>query len=592
MALDGSVIAALTHELKFQLHTGRIDKVYQPETDEIILVIRSKGKNFRVLFSASSNCPRVHFTKFNKKNPIIPPDFCMVLRKHLLGGRVIDIVQPQFERMIKLVVESFDELNILRTKELIIEMMGRHSNIILVDCKDNKIIDSIKRIPSHISRYRQVLPGIKYVMPPSQNKVNPLEIRNRNDFISIIQDRDKRTPVYKALYTSFTGISPLLSREICYRSSVDENTILFNLDNQTMNSIYENFTSIINQVKTNNFTPAIYYNSTTEEYVDFGSVDISYLGYYEKELFESTSKMLEDFYFKRESRERIKQRTGDLRRNIRTKLDKKYNKLNNLNDDLKKGHNAEKYQLYGNLITANIYRMKKGKNEIELDNFYDEDNSLITIPLDEKLTPAQNAQKYFKKYNKAKTTTHKVGRQIRKTKEEINYLEQIIISIEQCTHMTDIEEIRTELEENGILRRKITKKGVRYNEKSNYLKYVSSEGLEILVGKNNKQNNDITFKISSRDDLWFHIKDMPGSHVILRLQNNTPDDSSILEAATLAAYHSKARDSAKVAVDYTQRKNVKRQPGAKLGMVIYDNYSTILVDSDRESAFKNVKKQL
>ncbi len=591
MALDGCVIAALTHELKSQLHTGRIDKIYQPEIDEIIFTIRNNRKNYKILLSASSNCPRIHFTKSDKKNPMDPPNFCMVLRKHLLGGRIIDIIQPKFERMIKLVIESFDELNILRTKELIIEMMGRHSNIILVDCENNKIIDSIKRIPSYISRYRQVLPGIEYAMPPSQNKVNPLEINTKDNFISVIQDKDKRTSIYKAIYTSFTGISPLLSREICYRSSIDENIILSNLDKQMINSIYRNFMNIINKIKANDFAPAIYYDNATEKYIDFSSIDISYLNYYEKQLFESTSDIVESFYFKRDSKERMKQRTNDLRKNIHVKLDKAYNKLSNLNEDLKKGYNAEKYKLYGNLITANIYQMEKNQDKVELINYYNENYDVITIPLDKKLTPAQNAQKYFKMYNKAKTTIYEVNNQIKKTKREIDYLEQIIINIEQSTHMSDIEEIRAELEEIGILKRKVTKKGVSPSKKSNYLGYISSDGFEILVGKNNKQNDDITFKISSKEDLWFHVKDMPGSHVILKLKNKTPSDLSISEAATLAAYHSKAKNSTKVTVDYTRRKNVKRQRGAKPGMVIYDNYSTVLVDSDEKSAFKNIRKQ-
>ncbi|MGI6426723.1 MAG: Rqc2 family fibronectin-binding protein [Natronincolaceae bacterium] len=591
MALDGFVIAALTHELKSRLCAGRIDKIHQPEADEIVVVIRNNGKNYKVLLSANSNYPKIHFTKLDKKNPINPPNFCMVLRKHLLGGRVVDIRQPQFERIIELVIEFLDELNILKTKKLLIEMMGRHSNIILVDCEDNKIIDSIKRIPSSVSRYRQVLPGLEYVMPPSQNKINPLEIDTKNDFISAIQNKDKRTSIYKAIYTSFTGISPLLSRETCYRSSIDENTILFNLDNQAMNDIYGNFMCIIDKIKTNSFTPTIYYDNITEKYIDFSSISISHLDYYEKLLFESTNDMLESFYLKRDSKERIKQRTNDLRKNIRTKLDRMYNKLNNLNEDLKKGHNAEKYRLYGNLITANIYQIEKNQDTARLVNYYDKDHNTITIPLKKELTPAQNAQKYFKMYNKAKTAISEISNQIKKTRRDIDYLEQIMINIEQCTHMSDIEEIRTELEENKILKRKITKKGAKLDKRSNYLKYISSEGFEIFVGKNNKQNNDITFKMASKEDLWFHVKDMPGSHVVLRQGNKTPGDLSILEAAALAAYYSKARNSTKVAVDYTQRKNVKKQHGAKPGMVIYDNYSTVLVDSDERSVFKNIREE-
>ncbi|HZJ76188.1 MAG TPA: NFACT family protein, partial [Oscillospiraceae bacterium] len=348
---------------------------------------------------------------------------------------------------------------------------------------------------------------------------------------------------------------------------------------------------IIDKIKTNSFAPVIYYDNITEKHIDFSSIDISYLNYYERQPFASTSNMVEDFYFKRDAKERIKQRTNDLRKNINAKLSRAYNKLSNLNEDLKKGYNAEKYKLYGNLITANIYQMERNQDKIELINYYDENHDIVTVPLDKKLTPAQNAQRYFKMYNKAKTTIYEVNNQIKKTKKEIDYLEQIIINIEQSTHMSDIEETRVELEEIGILKRKITKKGASHSKKSNYLKYISSEGFEIFVGKNNKQNDNITFKISSRDDLWFHVKDMPGSHVILKLENKTPSDLSVSEAAALAAYHSKAKNSTKVTVDYTKRKNVKKQRGAKPGMVIYDNYSTILVDSDEKSVFKSIRKQ-
>ncbi len=590
MALDGFVIAALTYELKSTLCNGRIDKVYQPEADEIALTIRNNRENHKLMLSANSNYPKIHFTNFNKENPTTPPNFCMMLRKHLIGGKIVDIKQPEFERIIKIVIESHDELNVLKSKELIIELMGKHSNIILVDCETNKVLDSIKHISFDLSRYRQVLPGIKYTMPPSQDKLNPLEIADKNIFEAIIKNKDQRTPIYKAIYTSFTGVSPLISREICYKSSIDEKLILSNLDEQMINSIYNSFADIIKTIKSNNFMPSIYYDGETGKYIDFSSININHLNYYKEKIFESTSQMLEKFYFKKDSIERMKQKTTDLRKNVSIKLDRLYNKLNNLNKDLNKAHKANEYKIFGDLITANIYQIEKGKNEVELINYYDSDYSKIIISLDERLTPSQNAQRYFKLYSKAKTALSQVNHQIEKAKEEINYLEQIIISIDQCTHISDIEEIRSELEDAGFVKRKISKKGSRSNkiQKSNYLKYISSEGLEILVGKNNKQNDEITFKVSSKTDLWFHIKDMPGSHVILKLDESQPKDLSILEAATLAAYYSKGKNSTKVPVDYTERKNVKKQSRAKPGMVIYDNYSTVLVNSD-EKAILNIK---
>ena len=591
MALDGFVVAALTHELKTELCNGRIDKIYQPEADEIILTVRSGGKNHKVLLSANSNYPKIHLTHSVKENPTTPPNFCMVLRKHLIGGRIIDIIQPQFERMIKIIIESLDELNVLKSKELIVEIMGKHSNIILVDCESNKVIDSIKRIPFDISRYRQILPGLQYSMPPSHDKMNPLEINSRESFISIIKGQDQRIPIYKAIYTSFNGISPLISREICYNSSIDENILLSNLDEEKINLIYNSFINLIDKIKSYDFHPSIYIDEKTGKYIDFNTIEINHFNYYKKHEFESINELLENFYLQRSSRESMKQRTNDLRKSISIKLDRLYNKLSNLNKDLKNAKEAEKYKLYGDLITANIYQVPHGEDQVELVNYYDENYSTITISLDKRLSPAQNAQRYFKLYNKAKTALFQVNHQIEKAEEEINYLEQIIISIDQCTHLSDIEEIRMELEETGFIKKKISnKKPMKSNQtkKSNYLKFISSEGFEIFVGKNNKQNDEITFKISSKEDLWFHVKDMPGSHVILKGKDEAFGEQSILEAATLAAYYSKGKNSTKVAVDYTQRKNVRKQSGAKPGMVIYVDYSTILVDSE-EKSISNIK---
>jgi len=474
MALDGFVVAALTHELKSQLYNGRIDKVYQPEADEIILTVRSGGKNHKILLSADSNYPKIHFTNSTKENPPSPPNFCMVLRKHLVGGRIVDVVQPQFERVVKLVIESLDELNVLKSKELIIETMGKHSNIILIDLETNKIIDSIKRIPFDVSRYRQVLPGLEYSMPPTQDKANPLGINSNYTFKSIIKSKDQNISVHKAIYTSFTGLSPLISREICYISSIDENVLLLNLDEEEINIIYNSFIDIVDKIKINNFTPSIYTNEHTGKYVDFSSINITHLNYYNEQVLDSANEMLETFYLKKNSKERMHQRTSDLRKSISIKLDRLYNKLSNLNKDLSNAHAAKKFKLYGDLITANIYQVVKGQEQIELINYYDENYSTLTISLDKRLTPAQNAQRYFKLYSKSKTALSQVNHQIEITKEEISYLEQIMISIDQCTHLSDIEEIRTELEETGFIKRKKVKKGMstNQNKKLNYLKYI------------------------------------------------------------------------------------------------------------------------
>ncbi|SES65854.1 Predicted component of the ribosome quality control (RQC) complex, YloA/Tae2 family, contains fibronectin-binding (FbpA) and DUF814 domains [Natronincola peptidivorans] len=586
MALDGLVVSALAHELSSLLEYNRIEKIYQPEADEIIIHIRSQGKNLKLLLSSSSNYPRVHFTNVNKENPSTPPNFCMLLRKYIQGGKIVDILQPDFERIIKFKIETLDELNMLKHRELIIEMMGKHSNIILIDCEDNKILDSIKRISLDISRYRQILPGLKYNMPPSQNKFNPLSVTSAETFRENLTG-SLQIPVIKALYATFTGISPLIAREVCYLANVDGDHLLVHLSEEEHQKLFMSFQSLLHVVDNNNFVPIIYFDTTNSKYIDFTVMDLHHLSELEKQEKSSISNMLESFYANRDNRERIKQKSYDLRKNINTKLDRLYNKMQNLHHDLKKAEKADLYRLKGELLTTNLHQIEKGQEAIELINYYDENYTPLLIELDKKLTPSKNAQNYYKKYNKAKNALLEVAKQLEKTKTEIDYLEQIIVNIDQSTYLSDLEEIHNELMETGYYKKRLGKKKVTVFKKSGYLKYKSFEGFEILVGKNNKQNDEITLKIADKEDLWFHVKDRPGSHVVLRLSDSDYTDRSILEAASLAAYYSKAKNATKVAVDYTQRKNVRKPKGAKPGMVIYDNYSTILVDGD-ENAIQNI----
>ncbi|SNR90999.1 Predicted component of the ribosome quality control (RQC) complex, YloA/Tae2 family, contains fibronectin-binding (FbpA) and DUF814 domains [Anaerovirgula multivorans] len=582
MPLDGFVVAALTHELSSLLSYNRIEKIYQPEVDEIIINLRSQGKNTKLLLSANSNYPRVHFTTANKENPSTPPNFCMLLRKYLQGGKIVDIVQPEFERMIKFKIESLDELNLVKSRELIIEMMGRHSNIILIDCENDIVIDSIKRIPFDVSRFRQILPGLKYTMPPSKDKHNPLDCTTPEIFRTYLSEASQLT-IEKALYHVFTGVSPLIAREICYIAKLQEAMLVSNLSPFELESLFTAFASMLKMVLTNHYTPTIYIDTYNDKYIDFSVVPLQKLSDFKENASLSVSSMLETFYANRDQKERLKQKSYDLRKSISTRLDRLYNKMQNLHQDFKKATKANTYKIKGELLTANLYQITKGDEVIELTNYYDENQGSMIIELDKRLTPSQNAQSYYKKYNKAKTALLEIDKQLEKTKGEIDYLEQILLNIDQSTYLSDLEEIHNELMETGYLRKRIGKKSIVSFKKSGYLKYRSSDGLEVLVGKNNKQNDEITLKIADKEDLWFHVKDMPGSHVILRVAGNNYTDTSILEAATLAAYYSKGKSATKVSVDYTIRKNVRKPKGAKPGMVIYDHYSTILVDGNEKA---------
>lgn len=588
MALDGLVVAALAHEFSSIKTYNRIEKIYQPEADEVIIHLRIQGKNVKLLLSANSSYPRVHFTNLNKENPSTPPSFCMLLRKYIQGGKIIDIQQPEFERIIKFKIESLDELNLLKSRELIIEMMGRHSNIILIDCENDIIIDSIKRIPLDVSSYRQVLPGLKYTMPPAQNKNNPLDCTTYEAFYNNISNQSQIS-IMKTLYSVFTGISPLIAREICYISNVEDNTLVNNLSSIEFERLFSAFLSIINKVVTHNYIPYIYINNHDNNFIDFSVVSLQHLSPLNKIGYPSTSTMLENFYGNRDQKERIKQKSHHLRKAVSTKLDRMYNKLQNLHRDLKKAEKLNIYKIKGDLLTANLHQIQKGQEIVELENYYDENQSTIKVELNKRLTPSQNAQNYYKKYNKSKTALLEIDKQLKKTKNEIDYLEQITLNIDQSTYLSDLEEIHIELMESNYLKKPIVKKNIGVYKKTGYLKYQSSDGLKILVGKNNKQNDEITLKIADKEDLWFHVKDMPGSHVILKIANKDYTDVSILEAASLAAYYSKGKNGTKIPVDYTSKKNVRKPKGSKPGMVTYENYTTIIVDGN-EKAINGIKQ--
>ncbi|WP_058485304.1 Rqc2 family fibronectin-binding protein [Defluviitalea phaphyphila] len=574
MALDGIVISNIVYEIKKFMLYGRIDKIYQPETDEIVLSIRSEKNNYKLLLTSHNNYPRLHITNQKKKNPSTPPMFCMILRKHILGGRLINVIQPDFERIIEFHIETLNEMGDLCTKKLIVEIMGRHSNIILVD-DNNKILDSIVHVSKDKSSVREVLPGKKYIKPPSQNKLNPLLIDNYGDYLKGL----KGTKLQKSIYQSFSGISPIIASEICHRSNLDPSLPLEKLTYENKKTISKVMNNIFSIIKNNLFTPQIIFDPANNNPIEFSSIDITQFIGYKKQEFDSISYVIETYYSEKDRMSRIKQKSSDIHKIIQNNLERCYKKKDLQLKQLKDISNREELRIYGELITANIYSISKGMNSFHTINFYDENQPEITIPLDPLLTPAENAQKYFKQYNKAKRTYTALNKQLKQTEEEIIYLESLLSAIQSSTDENDINDIRQELKEQGYIKNKKRNK-IKEIEKSKPLHFVSKEGFDIYVGKNNRQNDELTLRFANPTDLWLHTKDIPGSHVIIKTKNKEVPKNTLILAANLAALHSKAKNSSNVPVDYTFKKHVRKPNGAKPGMVIYDNQKTIYVTPD------------
>ena len=580
MALDGLVIHCIVNELNKKLLGGKIDKVYQPENDEVVLHIRNNKENFKLVLSCSASNPRVYLANnYKKENPINAPMFCMLFRKYIQGGNIVNISQIGFERIIKISVESFDELKEKTTKNIIIEIMGRHSNIILTHSLDNKIIDSAKRIPPSVSRVRQILPGQTYVLPPKQDKLNPIDEVSLNLFVDTLTSFNG--PIFKAIYSKFLGVSPVIAKEICFRANIDENTLIDEISSNDISKVYKEFHNLFKFINNNIYNPSMIIDESIDKVLDFSCINLSQFSNLSIINDDSISKILENYYATKDIKDRIHQRSSDLRKSISIKLDRLYNKLNKQEKELIESENAEIYKIKGELITSYIYMIEKGMESVEVANFYDPEYKNITISLNPNFTPSENAQKYFKKYNKMKTAKKEITSQIEITKEEINYLENIILSIENCENLAELMDIREELSKVGYLRAKNNiKKETKLTTKPH--EFISSNGFKILVGKNNKQNDNLTLKIASNEDIWMHTKNIPGSHVIIKTEGKEVPDETIFEGAMLAAFFSKSKMSSQVPVDYTKKKNVKKPNGSKPGMVIYETNSTIYVTPTEE----------
>ncbi|MGB5822542.1 MAG: NFACT RNA binding domain-containing protein [Proteocatella sp.] len=591
MPLDGLTLRAISHELNNTLASGKIDKINQAENDEILLSIRSNFKNYKLLLSANSSNPRLYLVnEYKKENPMKAPMFLMILRKHIGNGRIISIQQDGFDRSISINIEAHDEMRVLKIKKLIIEIMGKHSNIILVDAESNKVIDAIKRVSLSMSSVREVLPNREFLMPPSQNKLNPLKNIDLDFFIATFKSKD--TPVFKGIYGNFEGISPVIAKEICYRASISASISTFELSASDYVRLKNSFDQMFADVANNKFHPNMVLNSKLEIPIEFSSVAITQFKDLKVKTSDSISDICEEYYSLKDLSERIHQRSSGLRKSIQIKLDRVKNKLEKQTKELSIAQELDKYSKIGELLTANIYKLEKGMKEIEVLDYLDENCPSIKIELNEHLTPSENIQAFYKKYNKAKSRIHELTAQLEQTREEFDYLDNVMISINNCTSLDSIEEIKEELVREGYYSASKTVGKKSKKEKiSEPMEFTASDGTAIFVGKNNTQNDKLTLKSSKPTDVWLHTKNIPGSHVIIKSTLDDVSEETLYEAAKLASYYSKARTSSKVPVDYTSRKNVKKPSGAKPGMVIYVDYGTVYVTPDEELVYKLMKKQ-
>ena len=570
MAFDGITISCLRNELENVLLNGRIYKIAQPETDELLLTLKTNNGQYRLVLSASASLPLVYLTDKNKPSPMTAPNFCMLLRKHIQNGRIVDISQPSLERILEFTIEHLDEMGDLCQKKLIVELMGKHSNIIFCN-QEGKIIDSIKHISSAVSSLREVLPGRDYFIPETTHKVNPLTT-TKEEFYSLVYGQN--TECFKALYMNYVGLSPFMANEICFRAGGNCDLSIAALTEQDKENLYLSFADMISDIKNNNYTPRILYeNGAPKEYAVFPIS--SYSAINTKEI-SSISTLLERYYEEKNIVTRIRQKSVDLRKIVQTALERNVKKYDLQLRQMQDTEKRDKYKVYGELLTAYGYGVEPGSKSVTVNNYYTGED--VDIPLDPSLSAIENAKKYYDKYNKLKRTYEALSTLTVQVKEEIDHLESISNALDIAIKEEDLVQIKEELIETGYIRRKGTSKKQRFTSKPFH--YISSDGYHMYVGKNNFQNEELTFKFATGNDWWFHAKGVPGSHVIVKSEGAEMPDRTFEEAGKLAAYYSKSKGQEKVEIDYIQKKHVKKPSGGKPGFVVYYTNYSLMIDSD------------
>lgn len=571
MAFDGITIANIVSELNTTIVGGKINKIAQPEKDELLITIKNQKEQYRLFISASASLPLVYLTDHNRTSPMTAPNFCMLLRKHIGSGKIISITQPSLERIIRIEIEHLNELGDLCRKYLIVEIMGKHSNIIF--CNDEEmIIDSIKHVSLNMSSIREVLPGRTYFIPQTQDKHNPFELTEEQFEQQIAS---KPLAAAKALYTSITGISPLIAEEVCSRASIDGGDSLDALSGPAKSHLYHTFIRILQDVKEEQFRPNIVYLEA--EPVDFSSITLTMYEDLKATTYDTISGVLETYYAEKNVITRIRQKSSDLRKVVTTALERNIKKYQLQQKQMKDTEKKDKYRIYGELLNTYGYNLEPECKSFEVLNYYT--NEMIQIPLDPQISAQENAKKYFNRYNKFKRTAEALTTLLTDTKSEIEHLDSISTALDIALSESDLIQLKEELIEYGYVKRKYTG-GKKVKITSQPLHYLSSDGYHMYVGKNNYQNDDLTFKLATGNDWWFHAKGIPGSHVIVKTGADELPDRTFEEAGRLAGYYSKSRTAPKVEIDYTERKNIKKPGGSKPGFVTYHTNYSLIIEPD------------
>ncbi len=569
-------------ELSTRLVGGRVDRVQQPERDELHILIRSLGENHRLLLCAGAHHARVHLTRESKSNPMEPPMFCMLLRKHLQGGRVMAVRRVGGDRIVEIDIDALDELGEVRTRTLVMEVMGRHSNLILRDT-DGRIIDAIRHVDADMSRVREVQPGLPYAYPPAQGKCDP-DTATAEELARMLLENGPRMD--KALLGSVTGLSPQAAREFAFRLTGEEEGLMAP---EAAPALAQRLRALLDQLPS--LAPPVLQLNEESEAVDvYPFPQHRFPESHQRAIPEGISEALDAFYRSRDRKERVSQRTSSLLHSIKTHLERCEKKLVLQQESIDAGAHMEEWRIYGELLTGNLYRMEKGAASVTVENYYDPEGAMVTIALDPQFTPAQNAQRYFKRYQKARSAVRMATDQKEKTQAELDWLETQLDDLRKCVDDAEIEEMRAMMVERGYLRASHSRVKQRKLPASQPLRFRSSEGIDIYVGKNSAQNDRLT-SAAGGEQMWLHAKDMPGSHVLIAHEGEPPE-ATLREAAMLAAYYSKGCGSTRVPVDYTLRKHVKKPGGAPLGFVIYTHQHTIWATPDEASVkrLENVMK--